>query len=162
MPATSRRTIDLRLLAGLESANISTVIESDVQVVVDRTMRWDQTSRSGAHAETSSPAPSLTWYLAEGATHGAFDLFYLIQNPSQTQAAQVRIRYLLPAGAPIEQDVTVPPNTRATVYVDSSPGSPQPTCPASCGVSTACRSSSSARCIRRRPARSRPATTAPA
>ena len=122
IPATSRRTIDLRLLAGLESANISSVIESDVQVVVDRTMRWDQTSRSGAHAETSSPAPSLTWYLAEGATHGAFDLFYLIQNPSQTQAAQVRIRYLLPAGAPIEQDVTVPPNTRATVYVDRQPG----------------------------------------
>ncbi len=122
IPATSRRTIDLRLLAGLESANISSVIESDVQVVVDRTMRWDQTSRSGAHAETSSPAPSLTWYLAEGATHGAFDLFYLIQNPSQTLAAQVRIRYLLPAGAPIEQDVTVPPNTRATVYVDTQPG----------------------------------------
>jgi Tol biopolymer transport system component len=122
IPATSRRTIDLRLLSGLESANISTVIESDVQVVVDRTMRWDQTSRSGAHAETSSPAPSLTWYLAEGATHGAFDLFYLIQNPSQTQQAQVRIRYLLPAGAPIEQDINVAPNTRATVYVDTVPG----------------------------------------
>jgi hypothetical protein len=122
IPATSRRTIDLRLLSGLESANISSVIESDVQVVVDRTMRWDQTSRSGAHAETSSPAPSLTWYLAEGATHGAFDLFYLIQNPSQTQQAQVRIRYLLPAGAPIEQDINVAPNTRATVYVDTVAG----------------------------------------
>ena len=113
IPATSRRTIDLRLLAGLASANISTVIESDVQVVVDRTMRWDQVSRGGAHAESSSPAPSLTWYLAEGATHGAFDLFYLIQNPSQTQSAQVRIRYLLPAGAPIEQDVDRRCRTRA-------------------------------------------------
>jgi hypothetical protein len=122
IPASSRRTIDLRLLSGLESANISSVIESDVQVVVDRTMRWDQVSRAGAHAETSSPAPSLTWYLAEGATHGAFDLFYLIQNPSQTQAAQVRIRYLLPAGAPIEQDVNVPPNTRATIHVDEQAG----------------------------------------
>ena len=122
IPATSRRTIDLRLLAGLEAANISTVIESDVQVVVDRTMRWDQVSRAGAHAETSSPSPSLTWYLAEGATHGTFDLFYLIQNPSQTQSAQVLIRYLLPAGAPIEQNISVPPNTRATVYVDQQPG----------------------------------------
>ncbi len=122
IPATSRRTIDLGLLAGLLSANVSTVIESDVHVVVDRTMRWDQVSRGGAHAESSSPAPSLTWYLAEGATHGAFSLFYLIQNPSQTQSAQVRIRYLLPAGAPIEQDVTVAPNTRATVQVDDQPG----------------------------------------
>ena len=91
VPATSRRTIDLRACSrGWRSANISTVVESDVQVVVDRTMRWDQVSRFGAHAESSSPAPSLTWYLAEGATHGAFDLFYLIQNPSQTQTAQVQ------------------------------------------------------------------------
>ncbi len=36
--------------------------------------------------------------------------------------AQVRIRYLLPAGAPIEQDITVAPNTRATVYVDQQAG----------------------------------------
>jgi hypothetical protein len=92
IPATSRRTVDLRLLSGLESANVSSVIESDVQVVVDRTMRWDQVTRAGAHAEASSPAPSLVWYLAEGATHGSFDLFYLLQNPSQTQTAQVQIR----------------------------------------------------------------------
>jgi Tol biopolymer transport system component len=122
VPAMSRRTVDLRLLPGLESANISTAVESDVQVVVDRTMRWDQVSRAGAHAESSSPAPSLTWYLAEGATHGTFDLFYLIQNPSQTESAQVRVRYLLPAGAPIEQDITVAPNTRATIHVDAQPG----------------------------------------
>ena len=42
LPAQARRTLDLGLLAGLASANISTVVESDVQVVVDRTMRWDQ------------------------------------------------------------------------------------------------------------------------
>jgi hypothetical protein len=97
-------------------------MESDVQVVLDRTMRWDQVSRFGAHAETSSAAPSLTWYLAEGATHGSFDLFYLLQNPSQTVAAQLEIKYLLPSGVPIVQNRTVPPNTRATVYVDQQPG----------------------------------------
>ena len=122
VPAASRRTIDLRQLSGLESANISTVVESDVQVVVDRTMRWDLATRSGAHAESSSPAPSLNWYLAEGATHGSFDLFYLLQNPSQTQTADVQIRYLLPAGAPILQNVSIPPNTRTTVHVDQVPG----------------------------------------
>jgi IPT/TIG domain len=122
VPEMARRTIDVRLLSGLESANISTVIESDVQVVVDRTMRWDRVSRSGAHAETSSPAPSLVWYLAEGATHGSFDLFYLLQNPSSTQTAQVQIRYLLPAGPPIVQTVNVAPNSRSTVYVDEQPG----------------------------------------
>jgi Tol biopolymer transport system component len=122
LPAQSRRTIDARLLAGLAAANISTVVESDVQVVVDRTMRWDQVSRQGAHAESSTPAPSLVWYLAEGATHGSFDLFYLLQNPSPTQTAQVEIRYLLPSGPPILQTVSVAPNSRQTVYVDQQPG----------------------------------------
>ena len=122
VPAQSRRTIDARLLAGLAAANISTVVESDVQIVVDRTMRWDQVSRFGAHAESSAPAPSLVWYLAEGATHGNFDLFYLLQNPSPTQTAQVQIRYLLPSGSPILQTLDVLPNTRATVYVDQQPG----------------------------------------
>jgi Tol biopolymer transport system component len=122
MPATSRQTIDLRFLVGLESANVSTVVESDVEVVVDRTMRWDRVSRAGAHAETSAPAPSLVWYLAEGATHGSFDLFYLLQNPSATQAAQVEIRYLLPSGPPLLQTWMVAPNTRRTIYVDQQPG----------------------------------------
>jgi hypothetical protein len=122
VPGQSRRTVDVGLLAGLQSANMSTVIESDVQIVVDRTMRWDQSTRGGAHAESSAPAPSLVWYLAEGATHGSFDLFYLIQNPSATQTAQVQIRYLLPSGGPIVDTRNIAPNTRATIVVDNVPG----------------------------------------
>jgi len=122
VPGQSRRTLDLNALPGLQAADISTVIESDVQVVVDRTMRWDQVSRFGAHAETSSAAPSLTWYLAEGATHGSFDLFYLLQNPSLTQSAQVQIRYLLPAGGPLVQTLDLAPSSRTTIYVDQQPG----------------------------------------
>src|SRR6185436_9090167 len=112
VPAGARRTIDLETLPGLRSANISTVIEADADVVIDRTMRWDQTTRGGAHAEGSVPAPALRWYLAEGATHGFFDLFYLIQNPSLTGTASIRIRFLLPSGAPIERFYTVQPNAR--------------------------------------------------
>ena len=70
IPSNARRTIDLQLLAGLEAVNISTVVESDTEIVVDRTMRWDSVARFGSHAEASVPAPSLQWYLAEGATHG--------------------------------------------------------------------------------------------
>ena len=53
--------------------------------------------RYGSHAESSLAAPALDWYFAEGATHGAFDLFYLVQNPSD-QAAQVDARYPARAG----------------------------------------------------------------
>ena len=53
-----RRSIQ-RLDADLEDANFSTVIESNVRVVVDRTMSWDA-SGYGSHAETSSSAPATT------------------------------------------------------------------------------------------------------
>jgi hypothetical protein len=67
-------------------------------------------------------APALKWYLAEGATHGAFDLFYLIENPN-AQAANISISYLLPAPqAPIVINYTIDPHSRRTIYVDQEPG----------------------------------------
>ena len=62
--------------------DFATVIESKQPIVVDRTMTWDA-RRYGAHAETSIEAPATTWYLAEGATHGNFDLFYLLLNATR-------------------------------------------------------------------------------
>ena len=108
----------------LGSADFSTIIESDVEVVVDRSMFWSQpgTGIYGSHAESSLPAPRTQWYLAEGATHGDFDLFYLLQNPSSSDAL-VRIRYLRTAGRPpIERDYVVPALRRVTVAVDFVPG----------------------------------------
>ena len=76
-----RMTLDASDVIGLGVADFSTIIESDSLIVADRTMSWDARG-FGSHAETSIGAPSLTWYLAEGATHGGFDLFYLLQNPN--------------------------------------------------------------------------------
>ena len=47
-------------------------------------------------------SPSLTWYLAEGATHSGFELFYLLQNPNAT-TSRVKVRYLRPLGVPLEK-----------------------------------------------------------
>jgi hypothetical protein len=98
--------------------DFSTVIESDHPVVVDRTMTWDA-SRAGAHAETSIASPSTTWYLAEGATHGDFDLFYLLENPNDVEAAVI-IRYLrLAPQSPVVKTYTVRPHSRLTIWVDA-------------------------------------------
>jgi Putative binding domain, N-terminal/Viral BACON domain len=111
-----RATLDASTVAALSNASFSTIIESDQLVVADRTMSWD--SRGiGSHGESAIAAPSLTWYLAEGATHGGFDLFYLLQNPNET-AAEVRIRYLRPASPPLEKLYTVEPLSRMTIWVD--------------------------------------------
>ena len=69
---------------GRFASSFSTVIESDQPLVADRVMTWG--GGYGSHSETATAAPSTTWFLAEGATHGAFQLFYLLQNPAATPA----------------------------------------------------------------------------
>jgi len=117
VPPRTRSTVDVGRLPGLEQAEFSTVIDSDVPLVADRTMTWD-TRGYGSHAERALDRPSHTWYLAEGATHSGFDLFYLLQNPAQTPAT-VQVEYLLPApAAPIRKTYTVGANSRFNIWVD--------------------------------------------
>jgi len=103
----------------------STVVVSDQAVVCDRTMTWGLDGvRYGSHAESSLAAPALNWYFAEGATHGGFDLFYLVQNPSD-EAAEVDARFLRgPAGAgpPVTRHYAVGAHQRLTINADAIPG----------------------------------------
>jgi hypothetical protein len=98
--------------------DFSTVVESDQAVVVDRSMSWDKTGY-GSHAETAIEAPAMTWYMAEGSTGGAFDLFYLIENPGNIDAI-VTVNYLRPAPAtPLVRTYAVAARSRRTIYVDT-------------------------------------------
>ncbi len=121
VPPMARRFVYVGGVPSLEAASFSTVIEADETIVADRTMLWTS-GFYGSHAETSVASPSPTWFLAEGATHGSFDLFYLLQNPSTPTPATVEIRFLGATGAPIVRTYTVPPERRLTVYVDQVPG----------------------------------------
>jgi hypothetical protein len=116
--SNERRTLILTPHTNVPDNDFSTVIESDQPVVVDRTMTWDATTYGG-HAETALEAPSTTWYLAEGATHGAFSLFYLLQNPNDTDAT-VTINYLrLAPQTPVVKQYNVPAKSRVTIPVDT-------------------------------------------
>lgn len=116
VPPNSRRTVDPELTMG--QASFSTIVESDALVVVERTMAWDA-RRYASHAETSVPAPQTVWHLAEGATHGTFNLFYLIQNPNDAEAA-IDVTYLRPAPrAPIVRTYHAQARSRLTIWVDS-------------------------------------------
>jgi uncharacterized protein YkwD len=117
VPARTRVTIDVESVSAVGDAEFSTVVESDVTIVVDRTVRWNF-GGAGSHAETGVAAPLATWYFAEGATHSGFDLFYLLQNPSPETTARVRVRYLRPQGPPLEKTYDVPPGARFNIWVD--------------------------------------------
>ena len=102
----------------------SAVVESEQRLAVERTMTWGGSMGAGygSHAERAVTGPAATWYFAEGATHGPFDLFYLLQNPGSTTATAT-VTYLLPAPrAPIVRTYTLLPNSRRTIYVDQEPG----------------------------------------
>lgn len=118
VPSHGRRTVNAKLVPEMATAEFSTVVSSDLPVVADRTMTWNATGY-GSHAETSVLAPATTWYLAEGATHSNFNLFYLIQNPADTAAA-VEVTYLRPApAAPFVTSYTVAPRSRFTIWVNT-------------------------------------------
>jgi hypothetical protein len=117
VPRFARRTLTTDDTASVSSAPFATLVESDRELVVDRTMVWGQGSY-GSHAETAVAAPSTTWTLAEGATGWRFSLFYLLQNPSDQDAA-VEVNYLRGRTDPVlTQTYVVPPRQRRTIAVD--------------------------------------------
>jgi len=122
VPGQQHVTVRPALVVDTPLQDFSTLIETDQEIVAERTMVWTPNERFGSHTEAAVKAPATNWFLAEGATHGVFDLFYLLENPSPTDA-QVQIRYLLPGGQdPITIDYPVPAHSRKTIYVDNEPG----------------------------------------
>jgi uncharacterized delta-60 repeat protein len=116
VPARTRTTIDLNADVNLPDAVFSSSLESDRPIVADRLMTWDATGY-GSSLQTGASAIGTTWYFAEGATGGAFSLYYLLQNPNAT-AATATVTYLLPAPhAPVVKTYTVSAHSRFTIDV---------------------------------------------
>jgi len=115
---TSHVSVDPATITGLANVSFSTVLESDVPVIADRTMSWDATGY-GSHRETAVLAPSTTWFFAEGTTTADSSLFYLLQNPKPT-AVSATVRYLRALSLPpIEKTYVLPPHSRTTIPVDT-------------------------------------------
>ena len=123
VPAGRSVAIDVGAVSGLEAADVSTTVESDGFLGVERGMAWGSVAAGlyGSHAETATAAPSTTWFLAEGSTVLDFDLFYLLQNPQAT-TTQATVRFLLPSGTTITRNYSLPPGSRTTIYVNDIAG----------------------------------------
>jgi hypothetical protein len=123
VPAGRSVAVDVGAVSGLEAADVSTTVESDRFLGVERGMAWGSGvgNRYGSHAETAAAAPSTTWFLAEGSTVLDFDLFYLLQNPQAT-TTEATVRFLLPSGTTITRNYSLPPGSRTTIYVNQIAG----------------------------------------
>ena len=104
----------------LEAAEVSARIDATAPIIAERAMYLDRNGQvfTAGHDSVALPAPAERWLLAEGATGPFFDLFILLANPS-SQAADVRLRFLLGDGTVIEHRETVPALSRGTVWVDA-------------------------------------------
>jgi glucose/arabinose dehydrogenase len=112
VPGKRRLTLNPGQLGDLTFTSFASIVETNREVIVERTMKWDA-SGYGAHTEKAVTGPALTWYFAEGA-QGFFYTYLLLQNPS-TAPNDVQIRWLIENGSPVVQNVTVPASARLTI-----------------------------------------------
>jgi hypothetical protein len=118
VPARSRATIDEANRPVLASEAFATKFEAPLVIGVERTMTWAAGGLAyGSHSETGVTEPRTSWLLAEGATIGGFNTFYLLQNPTTTQA-DVKVQYLLSTGQRIEKIHAVAPLSRTNIWVN--------------------------------------------
>jgi hypothetical protein len=114
LPRGGRHTIVVDELPGLLDVEFSSVFESEVEVVVERRMFWDD-GRYGSHATSAATALSSTWSFAEGVTHPGFDSFLLLFNP-HAEAVDAWVTHVFSDRAAQVTGVRIPPQSRLTVW----------------------------------------------
>lgn len=108
---TSRFSIFANQL--IPNVAFSTRVDSSVPVFVERSMfvSFDGTIVLGV------PAPNRVWLFAEGATVQPFQTWLLLQNPNPVPAPTT-ITYMLDTGQNVIQTLTLPPNSRSSIFVN--------------------------------------------
>jgi hypothetical protein len=113
----SRGTIKVDDVPGLDATDVSTRVDSDQPIAVERAMYFDYYGKTGGHDAEGVTGLGSDWYLAEGSTQPGFDTYVLLANPNASDAA-VDIEYSREDGTVSHQALTVPANTRQTVHLN--------------------------------------------
>jgi hypothetical protein len=118
---TSRITIGVDNVQGLENVGaVSSVVTAPagLPVLVERTMRWDNTGY-GASGDHASDGLRSKWYFAEG-SQGFFFTYILLANPNAI-ATDAKITFLREGVAPLTITRNLPPFSRTTLDVGTVP-----------------------------------------
>jgi lipoprotein-anchoring transpeptidase ErfK/SrfK len=117
----ARFTVHVDDIPGLESAEVSTHLSSDVDIAAERSEYfYDYSGKNGGTDSAGVTAPGRTWYLAEGYTGGDFDEYVLIQNPNSA-ASTVHVQYMKPDGQTVLRTYGVNATSRMSLHVDDIP-----------------------------------------
>lgn len=115
----SRYTIPVDGVAGMESTAFSTHVQSDKDIIVERSMYFNYRGQTGGHVAAGLTSLSKQFFFAEGYTAGEFDTYLLLQNPNY-KAISVNVVYNVDPsyGSSVTRTYTIYPNSRFTVPVD--------------------------------------------
>jgi uncharacterized repeat protein (TIGR01451 family) len=132
MSPRSRATLSIQNYVP-DDFHVSTIVESDIPIAVERSMYWDKRywgesnvpgnpwpyEMKGGHSNLGTPMQELSDYhfFPEGATAGGFDTWILLVNPGNT-AATTQVSLMTPQGVAVRETVVVPARSRQTFNVD--------------------------------------------
>ena len=117
----ARYTLRLNDVPELTSREVATRIDSDVPLVVERSMYFSYGGNDDGDLSGGSPQTYRTWHLAEGYTGGAFDTYVLFMNP-YANWQKVIATFMTPDGDPVTKEYLVAPFCRVTIHVDEIAG----------------------------------------
>lgn len=119
LPPTSRLTVVVNEVPGLENAEVAAAITSTLPIVAERSMYWPGRWGQWYEGHNSAGMPTLgtEWVLSEGETGGAHNVVsrFLLANPSSRDSA-VTLTFLRDNGLPpVSVQATVKANSRLTL-----------------------------------------------
>jgi hypothetical protein len=117
----SRYTVRLDDVAGLESRDVATRVDSDIPVVAERSMYFNYEGADDGHLSVGASETHSFWHLAEGYTGAGFDTYVLFMNP-YSNWQRVTATFMTPEGEPVVKEYDVAPYSRYTVHVDEIEG----------------------------------------
>lgn len=116
IPAYSRVTVHVNEIRPDE--NLSIQVESNIGIVAERAMYWNNGTGKAGHCSIAVPQPRGECLLAEGTTAWGFDEWVLIQNPNSA-AADVDVSFMTSGGTVQGRGFRIDPGSRVTVHVNS-------------------------------------------
>ncbi len=116
VPANSRYTVNTSSLSTIANANFATKVDSDLTIVAERAVYWN--NMSGGHCSIGTTTPSSTWYLTEGYTGGTYNTWILIQNPGDG-AATCTVTFYVNGASSEERTYIVGGKSRYSIHVDN-------------------------------------------
>lgn len=121
IPARARETVDVLNNVG-DNQDVSINMSSDVPVIAERPMYYiygmdGGKNWNGGDCVLGNPAPSTTYFLAEGTTISNFDTYYTLMNPRGDTSCNVAVEYMFGDGTTQRAEYNIGPNQRITINV---------------------------------------------